>query len=122
MVPLGYPTYTGRVLFRGVGVGQSQLSGFAKLGCVVFEIKGVFLPWKEVGSWQAMLQVANLPWQPCYPHPLQCTQKGAETEDAWRKYILLSQRLVLIISSDVTIANKLDASSFYFLHSSWNRL
>lgn len=49
-------------------------------------------------------------------------EKGTEMEDALRKYILLSQCLVLIISSDVTIANKLDVSSFYFFHSSWNRL
>jgi len=72
-------------------------------------------------SWQAVLQVANLSWQPCYPHPLQRTQKGAEMEDAWKKHVLLSQRLVLITSGGGSIANKLDASSFYFLRSSWNR-
>lgn len=45
-----------------------------------------------------------------------------EMEDAWRKYFLFTQCLVLIISGNVTVANKLDASSSYFLHGSWNRL
>lgn len=104
-VPLGWPTFA----------SSSLLGRGSWLPMLAFEIQGiVFLAQLTSHVASSRLVMAVLLSPPCSACP--------EMEDAWRKYFLFTQCCVLIISGDVTVANKLDASSFYFLHGSWNSL